>query len=510
MIATTSSGRRFGVLASYLMQGRDGADTERVAWTVGRNLGTDDPELAAALMQATANGNARVEVPVYHLTVSFDPTDAVSPERMQQVADRVLAELGLTEHQALMVAHRDRVHPHVHCMVNRVHPETERDWERWQDRPQIERTLRELERELGLREVPGRLYQLEGQTPPERALLTNGERRQAERTGELAFPDRVRAHLDNLRAARSWDGLTEILTEHGLRLERKGQGLVITDGEHQVKASRVARDLSLRRFEERFGAPCPCRETDLGPPTPRVEHLRRLVQDYERGAALGKVEMQVEQQLERLRANRYRVANAIEAVEKTDERFNQALARVYRDPTAARAQVDAAAATLGAERVRALLADEPERFGALCTIEERRAWGLVRVDDDRVARGAAPGAAFQWERLGEIRAHAAAVGREFAPDRADPGSRPGLDHARERLAEQLRASEDTRHRILDARRGASSRELVQRAIRSTVGRLEPDEVRQVRMLFTAPQAAIAFHARQTLRELALGRDERER
>ena len=33
---------------------------------------------------------------------------------------------------------------------------------------------------------------------------------------------------------------------HRLRLERKGQGLVIADGEHQVKASRVARDLSLR------------------------------------------------------------------------------------------------------------------------------------------------------------------------------------------------------------------------------------------------------------------------
>ncbi len=510
MIATTSSGRRFGVLARYLMNGRDGTDTDRVAWTVGRNLGTDDPELAAALMQATANGNARVEVPVYHLTVSFDPADPVSPERMQQVADRVLAELGLSDHQTLMVAHGDRAHPHVHCMVNRVHPETERAWERWQDRPQIERTLRELERELGLREVAGRLYQLEGQTPPERARLTSGERRQAERTGELAFPDRVREHLDELRAARSWGELTEILTENGLRLERKGQGLVITDGEHQVKASRVARELSLGRLEERFGVPCPCRATDIGPPTPRVEHLRSLVQDYERGAELGRLEMQVEQVLDRQRADRYRVADAIEGVQKTEERFNQSLARVYRDPTAARAQVDAAAATLGAERVRALLADEPERFGGLRTTEERRAWGLVLVDDDRAARGAAPGAAFQWERLGEIHAHATAVVREFAPDHADPGSRLSLDHAREQLAEQIRTSEDTRHRILEVRRGEPSRELLQRAIGLTVGRLEPDELRQVRMLFTAPQAAIAFHVRQTLREIALGRDERER
>ncbi len=137
-------------------------------------------------------------------------------------------------------------------------------------------------------------------------------------------------------------------------------------------------------------------------------------------------------------------------------------------------------------------------------------WGLVLVDDDRAARGAAPGAAFQWERLQEIRAHAAAVGREFAPDHAELGSRSALEHAREQLAEQIRTSEDTRHRILEARRGEPSRELLQRVIRLTVGRLEPHEMMQVRMLFTAPQAAIAFQVRQTLREIALGRDERDR
>ena len=145
-----------------------------MAWTAGRNLGLDDPELAAAIMQATANANPQVEVPVYHLTINFDPADAVTPEQMQAVADRVLADLGLTEHQAFMVAHRDRAHPHVHIMVNRVHPDTGIAWDRWKDRPRIERTLRELERKLGLREVAGRLYQMDGKEPPERAPLTTG------------------------------------------------------------------------------------------------------------------------------------------------------------------------------------------------------------------------------------------------------------------------------------------------------------------------------------------------
>ncbi|MDQ6830944.1 MAG: hypothetical protein M3081_18930 [Gemmatimonadota bacterium] len=41
------------------------------------------------------------------------------------------------------------------------------------------------------------------------------------------------------------------MDEHDLRPARKGQGLVITDGEQGVKASRVARDLSLKSLELR-------------------------------------------------------------------------------------------------------------------------------------------------------------------------------------------------------------------------------------------------------------------
>src|SRR2546427_5730445 len=146
VIATTSSGRRFAVLARYLMRGRSGEETARVAWTAGRNLGLDDPELAAVLMQAIADQNLRVEVPVYHLTINFDATDPVTPAEMQDVADRVLAGLRLAEHQALMVAHQDRAHPHVHLMGNPVHPETGVAWGRWQERPRIEGTPRGLER----------------------------------------------------------------------------------------------------------------------------------------------------------------------------------------------------------------------------------------------------------------------------------------------------------------------------------------------------------------------------
>ena len=157
MIAVSSSGKSFRALAAYLANGRSGEEQERVAWTASRNLPTSDPELAATFMRATASQSDRVEKPVYHVALSFDPNDSVDRAAMERVADRVLDRLGLAEHQAIIVAHRDRAHAHLHLLVNRVHPETGKAWERWKDRPLIQEALREEERSLGLREVSGTL-----------------------------------------------------------------------------------------------------------------------------------------------------------------------------------------------------------------------------------------------------------------------------------------------------------------------------------------------------------------
>ena len=157
MIAMSHSAKSFGTLADYLANGRSGDESERVAWSASRNLPTADPELAGKIMRATAAQNVRVKDPVYHLTLSFDPGDAVDRAAMEHVVDRVIAALDLHGHQVLIVSHRDRGHPHMHLLINRVHPETGRVWNRWQDRAIIQEVLREEERALGLRTVPGRL-----------------------------------------------------------------------------------------------------------------------------------------------------------------------------------------------------------------------------------------------------------------------------------------------------------------------------------------------------------------
>ena len=153
MIAVSSSGKSFRALAAYLARGRNGDQPERVAWSTSRNLPTSEPELAAVFMRATAAQSDRVEKPVYHIALSFDPRDRVDRAAMERVAARVLERLGLSDHQAVVVAHKDRSHAHVHILVNRVHPDTGKAWERWQDQPVIQQVLREVEHEHGLREV---------------------------------------------------------------------------------------------------------------------------------------------------------------------------------------------------------------------------------------------------------------------------------------------------------------------------------------------------------------------
>jgi hypothetical protein len=114
-------------------------------------------------MRASAAENVRVTKPVYHLALSCDPRDLVDRAAMERIADRVLRELKLEEHQAVIVAHGDRQHPHVHILVNRVHPETGKVWDRWQDYPAIQRALREEEKALGLRSVESSAQRTRGE-----------------------------------------------------------------------------------------------------------------------------------------------------------------------------------------------------------------------------------------------------------------------------------------------------------------------------------------------------------
>ena len=245
MIAASSSGQNFGALGAYLV-GDDG----RVGWAETRNMmegmdgGTIDPEAVAAEMRDEASASG-VTKPVYHVAIAFDPDDHPTEAEVRAAADRTLQDLGLGDHQALVVRHTDQPHAHVHLMVNRVGPDG-KAWSTWRDRYRLRASMEAQERELGVRWT-GRNRELEQETPALEAGSPSTD-------NTRGFAAEVRSKvLADLRESRSWADLDGRLASYGLRVERRGREAVVTDGEREAKLSSVSRTVSRRRLEDRLG-----------------------------------------------------------------------------------------------------------------------------------------------------------------------------------------------------------------------------------------------------------------
>jgi hypothetical protein len=254
MIGHEAFAESFSDLASYLEYGDDGSKAGRIAWHEGRNVWAPTVADGASVMAALSAASP-TRKPVYHLSVSFDPGDRPGRPVMVAVADRLIADLGLQDHLAVIVAHRDRDHAHFHLMVSRVHPVSGRLWKIDFSMREVERSLRHQERELGLRENPGHLYRLPGQARPERsASVGAGVLRRESRTGTRPYVEIARQQLAaDLRDARGYEDLELRLALRGHRLEERRRGLVVTDGTHYAALSAVSATASRPKLESRFG-----------------------------------------------------------------------------------------------------------------------------------------------------------------------------------------------------------------------------------------------------------------
>ncbi len=254
MINVQSSGTHFDWLVGYLLGQERATEQERVAWIATRNLPTDDAALAATFMRATAAQSHLVQKPVYQIVLSFAPDDPVDRALMERVADRVLQRVGLGEHQAILVAHCDRPHPHVHVIVNRVHPETGQVWATWNDWRRVRQVVSEEELALGLRQVPSRLLRVDALAHDVRTYERVVDLTRAQYRAESE------ANAASARATR-WQLDAETARNARARCER-ALGRVYGDPDrarraYQAVADRDGVDAATRRMRERpeeFGA----------------------------------------------------------------------------------------------------------------------------------------------------------------------------------------------------------------------------------------------------------------
>lgn len=158
-----SSGKSFAKLGAYLLHDAEKAkSSERVKWTHTLNLANDHPSGAIDEMLWTyraaddlkrqaggRTGGRPLKNPVRHFSLNWHPSEQPTPEHMVETVEHFLGYMDWKEHQALIVCHDDK-HPHVHVMVNAIHPETGRALDAGFERRRAQKWADRYEREHGV------------------------------------------------------------------------------------------------------------------------------------------------------------------------------------------------------------------------------------------------------------------------------------------------------------------------------------------------------------------------
>ncbi len=263
-------GKSFKEATNYILHDQNAQTSKRVEWTHTVNLGGVGPDDAWRPMYETWNNRTALKIaagvdlrgrdnknPVFHYTLSWHPEDKPSREHMTEAALSSLKALKLEAHQALMAAHNDTEHPHVHIIVNTVHPETGRTAPLKHTRLALSRWAEEYERAHGIhceqriennakREIAKEERKanrpIEGSWPYLWIDATYVKVRQAGRIVSVAVIIAVAVNTDGRRevlglevgpseAEPFWTSFLRSLTRRGLR----GVKLVISDSHEGLK-----------------------------------------------------------------------------------------------------------------------------------------------------------------------------------------------------------------------------------------------------------------------------------
>ncbi len=160
----------------------------RVAFTVTRNLANEDARAALDEMWRTAEDATHLkaasgsshrgrknDAPVKTISLAWAPGQTPTPKLMTEAADDFLRAMGWHQHQAIYVGHSDTAHPHLHIILNRIHPDTGRTLNDWQDRRRAQQWALGYERQQGSILCEGRALREEGRRASPASALPHAE-----------------------------------------------------------------------------------------------------------------------------------------------------------------------------------------------------------------------------------------------------------------------------------------------------------------------------------------------
>lgn len=203
-------GKSFKGATLYALHDPGQSTKDRIGWTLTQNLGDLDVEDCWFAMYETWTDRTRLKraagvdprgrdntSPVLHYSLNWAPDERPSAEHMQETALSSLKALNLDAHQAVIAAHHDKDHWHVHIIVNTVNPENGRTAPLKYSKETLSRWAEAYEREHGI--------QCE-------ARLDNNRKRdeiRAEREAEAAKAEQLKAQGQEPPAHWQWIPVNE-------------------------------------------------------------------------------------------------------------------------------------------------------------------------------------------------------------------------------------------------------------------------------------------------------------
>lgn len=119
MIAKIIKGTSFSGMISYMLGKQEGM--ARILNGEGVRVDAPPSEIAGDFnLQASMRPN--IKKPVCHTILSFLAEDGerLDDDKMTEIAQEYLKQMGHSDTQYLIVRHMDREHPHLHICINRI------------------------------------------------------------------------------------------------------------------------------------------------------------------------------------------------------------------------------------------------------------------------------------------------------------------------------------------------------------------------------------------------------
>ena len=182
----------------------------------------------------------------YHLIVSFRSGEQPSALALKDIEERICTGLGYAEHERVSAVHNDTDNLHVHIAINKIHPTRHTMHEPYYSHRALADLCLALERDHGL--------ERDNHIPQQRGAATRASDMERHAGLESLVGWIKRECLDDLKGARSWQELHQVLHDNGLELRARANGLVFEAGDGtRVKASTVAREISKPSLEALLG-----------------------------------------------------------------------------------------------------------------------------------------------------------------------------------------------------------------------------------------------------------------